>query len=240
MNRKYFILLFVFISCSIHATAQTYYYYGHYNSDEKTPLTLNENKVCVYIYKDNKDVNERIRSNVQVLNSINDETFVGFIISRSDFEKLTSLDSWEEDTKSVIVTASYFTENNKEVYATPYLNVKLKKEEDIDLLTSYAEKYRLKIYMNLPLMPLWYILHVTPDSEKSQLQIANELYESGDFAASGPDLAGGSGSDQTSVRSITTATTEESSGIYDLQGRRLSAMPQKGVYIQNGKKKLVK
>ena len=28
--------------------------------------------------------------------------------------------------------------------------------------------------------------------------------------------------------------------IYDLQGRRLSAAPQKGVYIQNGKKKLVK
>lgn len=28
--------------------------------------------------------------------------------------------------------------------------------------------------------------------------------------------------------------------IYDLQGRRLSIIPQKGVYIQNGKKKLVK
>ena len=29
-------------------------------------------------------------------------------------------------------------------------------------------------------------------------------------------------------------------GIYNLQGQRLSTMPQKGVYIQNGKKKLVK
>jgi len=36
------------------------------------------------------------------------------------------------------------------------------------------------------------------------------------------------------------ATTEESSEIYDLQGRRLSTMPQKGVYIQNGKKIVVK
>ena len=142
----------------------------------------------MYIYKDDKDVNERIRSNVHVLNSINDETFGGFIISRSDFEKLTSLDSWEEDTKSVIVTASYYTRNNKEVFASPYINVKLNKEEDLDLLSSYAEKYKLKIVMNLPLMPLWYILNITPDSEKSQLQIANELYESGDFAASGPDL----------------------------------------------------
>ena len=44
----------------------------------------------------------------------------------------------------------------------------------------------------------------------------------------------------TTVWSITTATTEDSPDIYDLQGRRLSTTPQKGVYIINGKKKLVK
>ena len=48
----------------------------------------------------------------------------------------------------------------------------------------------------------------------------------------------------TSVRDIPKATNERNispdAPIYDLQGRRLSAMPQKGVYIQNGKKKLVK
>ena len=47
------------------------------------------------------------------------------------------------------------------------------------------------------------------------------------------------GAEQTTIRSIITATTKESSEIYDLQGRRLSA-PANGVYIQNGKKKLVK
>ena len=44
----------------------------------------------------------------------------------------------------------------------------------------------------------------------------------------------------TAVHGITTATTEDSPEIYDLQGRRLSTIPPKGVYIQNGKKKLVK
>lgn len=34
--------------------------------------------------------------------------------------------------------------------------------------------------------------------------------------------------------------SQKASNLYDLQGRRLSAIPQKGVYIQNGKKKLVK
>ena len=41
------------------------------------------------------------------------------------------------------------------------------------------------------------------------------------------------------VQSMTIPTTGASKGIYDLQGRRLSAMPQKGVYIQNGKKIIV-
>ena len=34
--------------------------------------------------------------------------------------------------------------------------------------------------------------------------------------------------------------TDKQTVINDLQGRRLSAMPQKGVYIQNGKKIIVK
>ena len=239
MSRKILLMMLLVISCSIHATAQTDYYYY---KGKKIPLILNENRVCVSIPKNCENVSERIRANVQVLSTIKDDIFDIIIISQSDFEKINSLDSWEEDAKSVIVTASYFTENNEEVYETPYLTVKLKKEEDADLLDFYAEKYRFKIVKNLPLMPLWYILHVTPDSDKGSLECANELWESGDFASSQPDLAeGGIGaSDPTSVWSITTATAEESTEIYDLQGRRLSAMPQKGVYIQNGKKKLVK
>lgn len=229
----------LFDNVTTHAVAQMYYYYGHYNSDEKIPLTLNESKVCVSIYTDNKDVSERIHANVQVLNSIKDESFETFIISRLDFEKLTSLDSWVKDEKSVIVTASYYYQN-KEVFATPYIYVKLKNEEDTDLLTSYLEKYRLIIDKTSPYMPLWYVLALTLDSEKGPLEIANELYESGDFAASAPDLAGGVGYDQTIVRSINTTTTDVSAEVYDLQGRRLSALPQKGVYIQHGKKKLVK
>ena len=39
---------------------------------------------------------------------------------------------------------------------------------------------------------------------------------------------------------IGNADSTSSTVIYDLQGRRLNATPQKGIYIQNGKKKLVK
>ncbi|MBP5777607.1 MAG: hypothetical protein J6W56_08675 [Prevotella sp.] len=215
--------------------AQDYYYYY---KGEKMPLTLNESKVCVSISKDNKDVSERIRANVQVQDMIKDEDlFDIFIILRSDFEQLSSRDFWEEDAKSVIITSSYLTEDNVEVFATPYLNVRLKKDEDIDLLTSYAEKYKLRIVGNSPLIPLLYALYVTPESDKSPMECANEMFESGDFAASVPDLASYGEAD---IQGVTTGTDTESSGIYDLQGRRVMGPPTKGLYIQNGKKVIVK
>ncbi len=165
-------------------SGQYYYYYR----GNKIPLTRNENTVIVSIPKENKEVSERIKTNVLTLASIWAEAYYIYAITRTEYEKLTLLDFWAEDSKSIILSSSYFTESNEEVYASPYLNVQLKKEEDIDLLTSYAEQYKLTIFGNSPLMPLWYILAVTPESEKSPLDCANELYESGNFASSVPDL----------------------------------------------------
>ena len=164
-----------------------YYYY----KGNKIPLTLNEYKVVVSIPKDRGDIIERLKTNIQTLGIIGDTTFDIYVVQRSEYDKLTTLDFWSEDAKSVILTSSYIIESNEEVYATPYLNVRLKKEEDIALLTSYADQYKLTIVNNSPLMPLWYILAITPESKKNNLVCANELYESGDFAASTPDLAEG-------------------------------------------------
>ena len=163
-----------------------YYYY----KGNKIPLTLNEKKVVVSIPKDCDSTSKRIRANVPFLITIKDEVFDIFIIYRSDFEKLTSKSFWEEDAKSVVLSSSYYTEKNEEVFATPYLNVKLKKKEDAELLDSYAEKYGLgnlgSFSQNLP---LWYVLYITPQSGKSPLECANELFESGRFASSVPDFA---------------------------------------------------
>jgi len=237
MNRKYLLVLLIYVSCSIHAIAQTDYYYYQ---GKKIPLTLNESKVGISIPKDCDETSKRVHANVQIMNTIKDEIYDIIVIGKSDFEKLTSLDSWEKDAKSVILTSCYFTENNEEVCVSPYLNVKLKKKEDAELLTSYVEKFRL---LNLgPFsqnLPLWFVLYVTPESEISSLVCANELYESGLFAESVADLVSLQ-SELTTVRGITSVKTNESSEIYDMLGRRLSTIPQNGVYIQNGKKKLMK
>ena len=184
ISKKLLMMILFVISCSIHATAQTAYYYYR---GKKIPLTLNDKKVCVSMSKDNKDVSERIRANVLVLDTIRDETFESYIITQSDFMKLNSRDFWEKDAKSVIVTASYYYQN-KEFFASPYFYVKLKNEEDIDLLTSYAEKYRLEIVEQNTFMPLWYVLAVSKDCDKDVLECVNMLWESGEFAASEPDL----------------------------------------------------
>ena len=238
MSKKNIFMLLFIISCSTHTIAQTDYYYYQ---GKKMPLTLNENKVCVSIPKTCNKTSESIQANAKILITIEDKTFDIFVISRTDYEKLSSMDSWEEDARSVILTSAYFTEDNEEVYATPYLNIKLKKEEDKNLLTSYAEKYRLMVHSQNAFMPLSYILSVTLDSEKSSLECANELFESGDFAASVADLAANIMiNDQTVIRSITTTKAGKSSKIYDLQGRRLNAVPQRGLYIQGGRKVLIK
>ena len=234
MSRKKVLMLLFCISCSIHAIAQANYYYYKGN---KIPLSLNENKVVVCIPKECNETDIKIRANVHTLNMISDEAFDICVITQSDYEKLTSLDFWEEDAKSVIITSCYFTESNEEVFTSPYLTVKLKKEQDIDLLTSYAEKYRLKILKQDPFLPLWYILNVTPDSDKNPLECANELYESGDFAESVPDLCGlGEINSEDTNNVDLTNITDNRREICDLQGRRVSTPQKNGLYIKNGKK----
>lgn len=176
----------LYYGAHLYPTAQSYFYY--YKGD-KIPLILNKNKVVVSISKECNLACERIFSNVQPLDTIRSEEFETRVISRSDFEKLTLMDFWKEDSKSVILTSCYYTENYEEVFSTPHLDVRLKKEQDIDLLSSYAERYGLRIVKQNSFMPLWYILSVTLDSKKSPLECANELFESGDFASSEPDLA---------------------------------------------------
>lgn len=176
-------ILFVIIG-STHTIAQSDYYYY---KGEKIPLTLNDKKVCVSVPKVGKS-SERILANVKVLNKIKDEEFDIFVILRSEYEKLITLDFWKEDAKYAIITPSYITTEKKEVFLSPYLNVQLKNEQDFNLLLLYAERYGLRIVKQDALMPLWYILVLTQNCDKNTLECANELFESGDFASSVPDL----------------------------------------------------
>lgn len=163
---------------------QTDYFYNY--DGIKIPLTLNEDKALISVPKGFDMVSERILATVQPFYIVPDTFFDMFFITRADLDKLASMDFWEEDAKSVIITPSYIIDDDRgefyqQVYLTPHLLVKLKKEEDIDLLTSYIEKYKLQITYHSLYFPLSYTLAVTLDSEKSPLECANEMFESGNF-----------------------------------------------------------
>ncbi len=160
-----------------------YYYKG-----KRIPLYINEGKICVSVSKDCRETIERIISNIKVVDKIKDDNYDIFVILRSEYEKLSALNTWKEDTKKVILTSSYFTAEKAEVFLSPYLIVRLKNEHDINILSSYADLYGLEIVMQVPLMPSWYILSISKDSDKTSLECANKLWESGKFAASVPDL----------------------------------------------------
>lgn len=207
-------LLFV-ISCPIHAMTQTDFYY--YNG-KKMPLTLNENKVVISIPKDSVKTSERIRANVKALNKIKDEDFDIYVVHRSELERLASLDFWKKDSKNVLITPSYYTAYRTEVFASPYLNIRLKEEQDIGLLTSFAEQYGLKIIKQDPLMPLWYIIAITQDCGKNSLECANELWESGEFAASVPDLCSNDFTCSNELTGSNSSTRSNDPNFYDQWG----------------------
>ena len=240
----------LFLSASVsEVKAQTYYYYDD-DTGKKTPITLNENKLLVSIPKDYDEISKRIRANVQALYAASDKAFDFFFITRSDFDKLTSQDFWEEDAKSVIITPGYIKDDDRgdfyrEIFALPYVCITLKKDEDIDLLAPYLEKYRLEIsWIGTWMTPIAVHLSLTLDSEKGPLEIANEMFESGVFAESCPGwaLAGSAECGPNTVRSITTTQQPSTNFFNDLQGRRMAeGKPlQPGIYVKDGRKFVVK
>ena len=185
MSKKYILILLLLISCSVCAIAQTTYYYY---KGEKIPLTIDNSKVCLSIPKNKRSVNTELLKDVQVLDTIRDTVFDISIIQQSDFKRLSATKSWKKEAKSILLSPSYRTNEGREVYLTPYLYVKLKREQDIDILASCAKDYNLRIVKRNSFLPLWHILSITQESSQNALNIANELWESGHFAAAAPSL----------------------------------------------------
>ena len=184
IKSKKLLVVLLLISYSMSMIAQTSYYYR----EQKIPLFVNDNKVCVNIPKSRGDVSDNILKKSKVADRITDEYFDIFIIQRPDLEQLSVSDFWNESAGSILQSPCYKTATGAEVYSTPYLNVRLKREEDINLLLTFVEKYRLMIVKKDSFLPLWYILSISPETGMNALDIANILWESGLFAASAPDL----------------------------------------------------
>ncbi len=82
----------------------------------------------------------------------------------------------------------FFAETGKELFLTHIFYVKLKSEEDLDLLKAKAEENKIHIEGRNRFMPMWFILSCDLDSKGDSLDMSNLFYESGKFEAVEPDL----------------------------------------------------
>ena len=83
----------------------------------------------------------------------------------------------------VLYSAPYYiTPEGAEIGLTNIFRIQLFDSDDIDALEEFAEANNVKIIKS-NMIPLWYTLSCTDTSTKNALELANQAYESGLFAA---------------------------------------------------------
>ena len=125
VRKKLILIISLLFSFSMGIIAQTSYYYYKGN---RIPLTVNNDKVCVSISKNQRDVvSKEVLRGINVLDTIRDEDFDISIIKKSDLNNLSASNSWKKEAKPILLSPGYRTKEGKEVFLTPYLNVRLKR-----------------------------------------------------------------------------------------------------------------
>lgn len=187
MKRSIFLLVLCSLFCSISVCAQNdfYYYRG-----QKINIQRDETKICVITPKTETAVFTTAKGIEQ--KNIFDNQYNIVVYSTNDVTTARSLN--QALTTSINKATSftlpcYKTMSGEGLNMTPYLYVKLKKEEDYATLKEQAEQNSLTIVSQNEFMPLWYTLLLTPQSAGNTLEIANGLYETGLFAAAAPDFS---------------------------------------------------
>lgn len=179
---KKIIILLVLIFCFIpQMWSQNVYYY--YNGNKK-PLNENQTKF-VSILPKTENVTLPASSGLMLTDTISDEY---------SFIRIYEADSSESINESIttsLVTLQpcYKTEEGFDLIPNGYINVKLKSDSDYSLLQSISEENGCIIVEQNPFMPLWYNLRVNADVEQNSVEIANDIYETGLFAASFPSFS---------------------------------------------------
>lgn len=90
--------------------------------------------------------------------------------------------------KEIIVSPCFRISSSKKIGLSNFLSVKLKAADDIAKLKAVAAKTKVTLLEGSANFPLWYIISLTPLSEKNALDMANWYHESNLFQYAEPDL----------------------------------------------------
>jgi len=99
----------------------------------------------------------------------------------SEIEKL------KEANEDLIISPYFKSKSSEKIGLSNYFYVKLKHENDIDILQEQMVLHKVELVGNNKFMPLWYTLSVTPNTFNA-MQMANLFYETGLFEYAEPDL----------------------------------------------------
>lgn len=185
--KAYFFISMLVAGCISSAAATPYYYC----QGEKIPLTEVSDRMSVAVASSTP---MSLSSGYSVVREIKDNSF-RILVCEDDSHNVSRSGavSFKAKLKGVstaaMVSPCYKSENGDNIAITPYLNVKLKKASDYTLLEKAAKENNLTIVSQDQFMPLWYILSVTTATNGTSLDIANNLYESGQFAEAIADFS---------------------------------------------------
>lgn len=194
---KYFYTIIGLFFCLNSAFSQEYYYWAY---GRKYPLELYAEKHFVLTMNSDKElvamglgiskdevldlkqltISKTIKNNRSDKSAGDNGLHWGFVNRSLTIEKIKS--------SEIIYAAPSFRVNGKEIGLSQFFYVKLKQEQDIELLEKLAEEKKVEIVGNDGFMPLWYILSCDKNSRGNALEMANLFYETGLFTSAQPDF----------------------------------------------------
>lgn len=98
------------------------------------------------------------------------------------------IDQLRMSNNEIIVSPCFRISSSKKIGLSNFLSVKLKTANDIAKLKAVAAKTKVTLLEGSANFPLWYIISLTPQSEKNALDMANWYHESNLFQYAEPDL----------------------------------------------------
>ena len=175
MKSKILIACFLIIG-AMQLYAQDYYWYG----SKKVPLYQSE-KQFVLIRKSDTSVKRQTNTDWR-----DAKTYISEAKEQLQFGIVDPEDMVKIKMSSIVYSIpAYKTDSNaQEIYLSHLFSVKLKKNDDYELLRRFAQKNDVSIEYN-EYLPLWYVMSCL-NSDKNALEMANLFYESGLFAVSEP------------------------------------------------------
>ena len=188
MNRTIFFLFFFFITVNTFGQDLCWYYLGQKVCFEvsKTKLLVNSEKLDI-----NEIKNLIEKTNVSELKEIADLGSLFYLTmqkeSMDDILKLKRELSANED----VIYVSLVFWDGRMIEGSSYTNkisIKLKSKDDYPVLKKCAEDYQITDIKINEYNELWYALTLPHNPLKNAIDTANELYETGLFMVSEPDV----------------------------------------------------